>query len=200
DPEVRQITVPCQGARLIMASDGLWDAVNFKTVIHKLRGMTAGVAAPTAVHMAMSHKGLADDVTVLIVDFLADSSEKLPHPLVASAQARGKGASSGGTSVAAAAAVVGQLERLNVWRPLEAPSNSWRERLASRRQAMHTRLAAKRKAEQQAAEAAAAEEAQAAELAASAAPSGNRAGRGPSAALTADLDFRVDLDQLDRWV
>ncbi len=35
EPEIRQVTVPAAGARLILASDGLWDAVVAKTIIHK---------------------------------------------------------------------------------------------------------------------------------------------------------------------
>ncbi|PNG62189.1 putative protein phosphatase 2C 15, partial [Tetrabaena socialis] len=33
EPAVRQISLPVTGARLIVASDGLWDAVNAKGVI-----------------------------------------------------------------------------------------------------------------------------------------------------------------------
>ena len=36
EPEIRQITLPSQGARLIVASDGLWDAVAPKTIITKV--------------------------------------------------------------------------------------------------------------------------------------------------------------------
>jgi hypothetical protein len=33
EPAVRQISLPVTGARLIVASDGLWDSVNAKTTI-----------------------------------------------------------------------------------------------------------------------------------------------------------------------
>ncbi|PNG81819.1 putative protein phosphatase 2C 12, partial [Tetrabaena socialis] len=33
DPAVRQVSLPVTGARLIVASDGLWDAVNAKSII-----------------------------------------------------------------------------------------------------------------------------------------------------------------------
>ena len=45
EPEVRRVTLPSQGARLIIASDGLWDAVKPKTAAHHIRGMQAGKAA-----------------------------------------------------------------------------------------------------------------------------------------------------------
>ena len=38
EPEVRQVTLPANGARLIIASDGLWDAVQHKTIISNVRG------------------------------------------------------------------------------------------------------------------------------------------------------------------
>lgn len=37
EPEVRQVTLPLNGARLIIASDGLWDAVQHKTIISNVR-------------------------------------------------------------------------------------------------------------------------------------------------------------------
>ena len=45
EPEVRRIALPSKGARLIIASDGLWDAMNPKTAVHHVRGMAAGKAA-----------------------------------------------------------------------------------------------------------------------------------------------------------
>ena len=44
-PEIRRVTLPAQGARLIIASDGLWDAMNPKTAVHHVRGMQASKAA-----------------------------------------------------------------------------------------------------------------------------------------------------------
>lgn len=38
EPEVRQISIPSTGARLILASDGLWDHMNSKTLVHQVRG------------------------------------------------------------------------------------------------------------------------------------------------------------------
>ena len=45
EPEVRRVALPNKGARLIIASDGLWDAVNPKTAAHHIRGMQASKAA-----------------------------------------------------------------------------------------------------------------------------------------------------------
>lgn len=45
EPEVRQVTLPVGGGRLVLASDGLWDAVNPKTALHHVRAMPASKAA-----------------------------------------------------------------------------------------------------------------------------------------------------------
>ncbi len=45
EPEVRQVTLPLMGARIVIASDGLWDAVNPKTAMHHIRSMPASKAA-----------------------------------------------------------------------------------------------------------------------------------------------------------
>lgn len=54
EPEVRRIALPSKGARLIIASDGLWDAMNPKTAVHHVRGMTAGKAAGELVRASSS--------------------------------------------------------------------------------------------------------------------------------------------------
>ena len=45
EPEVRAVVLPASGARLMLASDGLWDAVAPKTAAHHVRGMPASKAA-----------------------------------------------------------------------------------------------------------------------------------------------------------
>ena len=45
EPEVRQVTLPATGGRVIIASDGLWDAVTPKTAAHHVRGLPATKAA-----------------------------------------------------------------------------------------------------------------------------------------------------------
>lgn len=44
-PEVRQVTLPATGGRIIIASDGLWDSVTPKTAAHHVRGLPASKAA-----------------------------------------------------------------------------------------------------------------------------------------------------------
>ena len=45
EPEVRHLVLPETGGRIIIASDGLWDAINPKTAAHHVRGTPASKAA-----------------------------------------------------------------------------------------------------------------------------------------------------------
>ncbi len=45
EPELRAVTLPLAGGRLVLASDGLWDAVAPKTALHHVRGHPASKAA-----------------------------------------------------------------------------------------------------------------------------------------------------------
>ena len=44
-PEVRRVTLPSTGGRIIIASDGLWDSATPKTAAHHVRGLPASKAA-----------------------------------------------------------------------------------------------------------------------------------------------------------
>eukprot|EP00887_Chlorella_sp_A99_P000204 scaffold13.g204.t1 len=88
EPEVCQVTIPATGARLLIGSDGLWDAIHPKTAAHHCREMVAAEAAHKLLALAIRHDRLKDDVTVIVVDFLPHPSDKLPpgfvtHPLAA---------------------------------------------------------------------------------------------------------------------
>eukprot|EP00884_Botryococcus_braunii_P009673 jgi/Botrbrau1/18707/Bobra.0386s0033.1 len=87
DPEVRQVTIPAKGARLIIASDGLWDAVHYKTACHHVRGQTATKAAHALVQQALKSRGLRDDVSIVVLDVLPDQNVRLPPLLEKSAGA-----------------------------------------------------------------------------------------------------------------
>ncbi|KAL6770632.1 hypothetical protein ACKKBF_B32030 [Auxenochlorella protothecoides x Auxenochlorella symbiontica] len=69
-PEVHAAVLPPGGARLILASDGLWDACAPKPAAHAVRGLGAQEAAHRLLAMAVKKDRLKDDVTVVVVDFL----------------------------------------------------------------------------------------------------------------------------------
>lgn len=54
EPEVRQVTLPASGGRVIIASDGLWDCLAPKTAAHHVRGMPATKAARELVQVCVS--------------------------------------------------------------------------------------------------------------------------------------------------
>ena len=78
-----QATLPRSGARVIVGSDGLWDAVKPRDACHLVRRMPARAAATQLTKLAVQRRGALDDVTVLVLDLLPHPSEKLP-PLLAS--------------------------------------------------------------------------------------------------------------------
>ncbi len=73
--------------------------------------MVAGAAANTALHTALERKGLADDITVMVIDFCSDPNEKIPAPLTAGAH-HDKGAH--------------EKEVCQFWKPLDACTTAWR--------------------------------------------------------------------------
>ncbi|GMH45931.1 hypothetical protein BSKO_13895 [Bryopsis sp. KO-2023] len=71
-PHVRQVEVPMSGARMIMASDGLWDHITGRRAMRAARKMTLKECPKELIELADSRSGdgLTDDTTVLIVDFV----------------------------------------------------------------------------------------------------------------------------------
>ncbi|XP_037420938.1 probable protein phosphatase 2C 12 [Triticum dicoccoides] len=76
-PHVKQLSNA--GGRLVIASDGVWDALRFQEALNYTRGLPAEAAANRVVKEAVSSKGLRDDTTCIVVDILPP--EKLSPPL-----------------------------------------------------------------------------------------------------------------------
>jgi serine/threonine protein phosphatase PrpC len=112
DPEVCQLTLPPRGGRLLIGSDGLWDAVQPKTAAHHVRGMGAAEAAHCLVAMAVKKDKLRDDVTAVVVDFVPGVEDRAPPALAAHRAAGRKGGGGGGGGVPAAA-----TGGVRVWHP-----------------------------------------------------------------------------------
>jgi len=81
EPEVCQVTIPYEGARLLIGSDGLWDALHPKTAAHHVRNLTAEAAAHRLLHLAINKDHLKDDVTVVVVDFMPKEENNVPPVL-----------------------------------------------------------------------------------------------------------------------
>ncbi|XP_074582014.1 putative protein phosphatase 2C 12 [Curcuma longa] len=69
-PHVKQVKLSNAGGRLVISSDGVWDALSAEKVLSCCRGLPAEVAAFRIVKEAVQPKGLRDDTTCIVVDIL----------------------------------------------------------------------------------------------------------------------------------
>ncbi|KAL3634227.1 hypothetical protein CASFOL_021281 [Castilleja foliolosa] len=67
-PYVKQVKLSSTGGRLIISSDGVWDAVSVETAFECCQGMPPDAAASQIVKEAVLFKGLRDDTTCIVVD------------------------------------------------------------------------------------------------------------------------------------
>jgi Protein phosphatase 2C len=98
DPSVHQITLDVRGARLIVASDGVWDAVGSgggKGVAHRVRNMACTKAASNIRSHSKDQRD-RDDITVIVADFVADLDLRVPLALAEPAPLATKGAHGSG--------------------------------------------------------------------------------------------------------
>ncbi|XP_047314163.1 probable protein phosphatase 2C 5 [Impatiens glandulifera] len=77
-PHVKQVKLPSSGGRLIIASDGVWDALTSDMAAQSCRGLPADLAAKLVVKEALRSKGLKDDTTCLVVDIIPFDHPVLP--------------------------------------------------------------------------------------------------------------------------
>ncbi|XP_010264732.1 PREDICTED: probable protein phosphatase 2C 15 [Nelumbo nucifera] len=69
-PYVKQVKLSNAGGRLIIASDGIWDALSSEMAAKSCRGLPAELAARQVVKEALRMRGLKDDTTCIIVDII----------------------------------------------------------------------------------------------------------------------------------
>ncbi|XP_019422786.1 PREDICTED: probable protein phosphatase 2C 5 isoform X2 [Lupinus angustifolius] len=77
-PHVKQVKVSNYGGRLIIASDGIWDALSNDLAAQSCRGILAELAAKLVVKEALRSRGLKDDTTCLVVDIIPSDLPVLP--------------------------------------------------------------------------------------------------------------------------
>ncbi|CDP01349.1 unnamed protein product [Coffea canephora] len=87
-PYVKQVKLSSAGGRLIISSDGVWDALSAEVAFDCCRVMPADAAASQIVKEAVQVKGLRDDTTCIVVDI--QPPEK-PNPPLAPPKKQGKG-------------------------------------------------------------------------------------------------------------
>ncbi|CAI0558173.1 unnamed protein product [Linum tenue] len=88
-PYVKQVKLSTGGGRLIIASDGVWDAVSAETALDCCRGMPPDAAASQIVKEAVHPKGIRDDTTCIVVDMLPVEKPAVPHPVPRKQQVKG---------------------------------------------------------------------------------------------------------------
>lgn len=71
-PHIRQLLLPQNGARLILASDGVWDALEPSRIAKNLKKKSRAKCAERLTHLIEQIQGgeLRDDATVSIIDIL----------------------------------------------------------------------------------------------------------------------------------
>ncbi|XP_068662370.1 probable protein phosphatase 2C 33 [Aristolochia californica] len=77
-PHVKQVKLSNAGGRLIIASDGIWDALSSETAAQSCRGLPAELAAKLVVKDALRSRGLKDDTTCIVVDIIPPDQSGLP--------------------------------------------------------------------------------------------------------------------------
>lgn len=77
-PHVKQVKLPESGARLIIASDGIWDALSSEMAAKCCRGLSTELAAKLVVKEALRTSGLKDDTTCLVVDIIPVDHSTFP--------------------------------------------------------------------------------------------------------------------------
>lgn len=77
-PHVKQIKLSNAGGRLIIATDGVWDALSSEKAANCCRGLRAELAAKQIVKEALRIRGLRDDTTCIVVDLIPPEK---PAPL-----------------------------------------------------------------------------------------------------------------------
>ncbi|XP_057540097.1 probable protein phosphatase 2C 5 [Amaranthus tricolor] len=77
-PHVKQVKLSDAGGRLIIASDGIWDALSSDAAAKACRGLPADLAAKLVVKEALRSRGLKDDTTCLVVDIIPSVHPVLP--------------------------------------------------------------------------------------------------------------------------
>lgn len=80
-PHVKQIKLSTTGGRLIISSDGVWDALTAEVAFNCSRGLSSEAAAEQIVKEAVQSKGLRDDTTCIVVDIIPEKTNAtMPLP------------------------------------------------------------------------------------------------------------------------
>ena len=82
EPEVSQMSLGELGARIVLASDGLWDVLTGKSAAHRVRTVACSKAAARLRSVAKDQRD-RDDITVIVLDALDDANARIPAAIAA---------------------------------------------------------------------------------------------------------------------
>ncbi|GMI70019.1 hypothetical protein like AT1G68410 [Hibiscus trionum] len=77
---MKQVKLSNACGRLIIASDGIWDALSSKMAAKSCRGLPAELAARQVVKEALRTRWLKDDTTCIVVNIIPLENSPLPSP------------------------------------------------------------------------------------------------------------------------
>lgn len=91
-PHIRQLLVPQTGARLILASDGIWDALGLSKVEKNLKHKSREKCSEKLMDLVSIVQGgeLEDDASVIIVDVLMNNTTEMDFKYVIKDQKKGQ--------------------------------------------------------------------------------------------------------------
>ncbi|KAL6838345.1 hypothetical protein ACP4OV_031849 [Aristida adscensionis] len=75
-PHVKQMKLSNAGGRIIVSSDGVWDALTAEMAFNCARGLPPEAAADQIVKEAVESKGLRDDTTCIVIDIIPPEKPK----------------------------------------------------------------------------------------------------------------------------
>jgi hypothetical protein len=93
EPEVSQMLLDERGARIFVASDGLWDVLTGKNAAHRVRTVTCSKAAARLRSIAKEQHG-RDDITVIVMDALDEPNARIPAAIVSASDSQRSDAAS----------------------------------------------------------------------------------------------------------
>lgn len=80
-PHIKQVLLTSkETVRIILASDGLWDAVSTPKAVRAVRNMPVFSAASELVRLAARNPHVIDDTTVLVIDVVPPGAPSFPAP------------------------------------------------------------------------------------------------------------------------
>eukprot|EP00899_Mesostigma_viride_P025900 jgi/Mesvir1/6495/Mv16764-RA.1 len=74
-PDMLQFSMPSSGGRLVIASDGVWDALSFREVASPIMSAETSKCADIVVKAATAKRGVKDDTTAIVLDFFPEGGQ-----------------------------------------------------------------------------------------------------------------------------